>query len=114
MGLLLGRGVFPKICSNDIFMVKFVAHELLVEIKSKYLIILFPPSPPPSLSTFLPFYLPPSLLTSPTLFFFCSKYKFFLHLFLKNKLSKSSSTEAQSQSKPWQNLFLIGLSVSAS
>lgn len=34
MELQLGRGVFPKICSNDIFMVKFVAPELLMEIEN--------------------------------------------------------------------------------
>lgn len=91
MGLLLGRGVFPQICSNDIFMVKFVVHGLLTEIKSEYLIILFPPSP---LSP--PFYLLSSLPASPALLFFCFKCKFFLHLFFKNKLSKSSSIEMKS------------------
>lgn len=56
---MLGRGVFPKICSKDIFMFKFVVHELVMEIKSEYLIILFPLSP---LS--LPFYLLPFLPSS--------------------------------------------------
>lgn len=107
MGPQLGRGVFPKICSNDIFMVKFVAHELLTEIKSEYLIILFPASPHP--------FLPSSLFAHlPCLALFLFQVQIFLHLFLKNKLSKSSSTGVKFQSEPWQNLSLIGLSMSAS
>lgn len=86
--------MFPKICSNDIFMVKFVAHELLMEIKSEYLIVLFSPS----LSTFLPFYLPLPLPTSPALLFLL-QVQIFLHFFLKDKLSKNSSTEVKSQSE---------------
>lgn len=57
-----------------------------------------------------PFSLPP-LSSLFTLFLF--KVQIFFHLFLKNKLSKSSSTEVKSQSGPWLNFFLIGLSVLA-
>lgn len=46
------RVLFPKICSNDFCVVKFVARELLLEIKGKHLIILLPPSLPPVLNLY--------------------------------------------------------------